>query len=73
VKFNQDFPQKYFRDTGHGKDRVSCEVNSIGATGARPPLHARTNICIGTRIFSIVDGQMQKEKMGKLLEVQRRR
>jgi len=32
------------------EDRVSCEVNSIGATGAKPPLCARTTICIGTRI-----------------------
>jgi len=32
-----------------GMDRVSCEVNSIGATGAKPPLLARTTICIGTR------------------------
>jgi hypothetical protein len=32
-----------------GKDRVSCEVNSIGATGVKPPLNARTPICIGAR------------------------
>jgi len=31
------------------KDRVSCEVNSIGATGAKPPLLGRTSICVGTR------------------------
>jgi hypothetical protein len=32
------------------KGRVSCEVNSIGATGAKPPLLGRTAICIGARI-----------------------
>ena len=32
------------------KDRVSCEVNSIGATGAQPPQRARPTICIGARI-----------------------
>jgi hypothetical protein len=32
------------------KDRVSYEVNSIGATGAKPPLLGRTAICIGARI-----------------------
>jgi hypothetical protein len=31
------------------KDRVSCEVNSIGATGAKPPLFAMTTICVGAR------------------------
>jgi len=31
------------------RDRVSCEVNSIGATGVKPPLLGRTTICIGTR------------------------
>jgi len=30
--------------------RVSYEVNSIGATGAKPPLLGRTIICIGARI-----------------------
>jgi hypothetical protein len=33
-----------------GKDRVSCEVNSIGATGVKPPLLGKTTICIGARI-----------------------
>jgi hypothetical protein len=32
------------------KGRVSCEVNSIGATGVGPLLLGRTTICIGTRI-----------------------
>ncbi|MCG6916057.1 MAG: hypothetical protein LJE89_00790 [Deltaproteobacteria bacterium] len=31
------------------KGRVSCEVNSIGATGAKPPLPGRTTICIGVK------------------------
>jgi hypothetical protein len=31
-------------------DRVSYEVNSIGATGAKPSLFGRTDICIGGRI-----------------------
>ena len=31
------------------KDRVSCEVNSIGATGAKPQLAAMTTICVGAR------------------------
>jgi hypothetical protein len=31
------------------KDRVSCEVNRIRATGVGPPLLARTNICVGAR------------------------
>jgi len=32
------------------KDRVSYEVNSIGATGAKPRLAGKTTICIGARI-----------------------
>jgi len=35
---------------GGRNDRVSCEVNSIGATGAKPPLLGRTTVCIGARI-----------------------
>jgi len=31
------------------RDRVSCEVNSIEATGVKPPLLGRTTICIGMR------------------------
>jgi len=31
--------------------RVSCEANSIGATGAKPSLLGRTTICIGDRII----------------------
>jgi hypothetical protein len=31
------------------KDGVSCEVNSIGATGVQPPLLGRTTICIGAK------------------------
>jgi len=33
-----------------GKGRMSCEGNSIGATGAKPPLLAKTTICVGARI-----------------------
>jgi hypothetical protein len=81
------------------KDRVSCEVNSIGATGVKPPLLVWTTICIGTRtvqpaqsqikngsdyaglpssllwpcqIFSTTDGQIQKEKVGKILLIRSR-
>jgi len=32
------------------KGRVSCEVNSIGATGVWLPLLGRITICIGARI-----------------------
>ena len=32
------------------KARVSCEVNLIGATGAKPALLAKTTICVGARI-----------------------
>jgi hypothetical protein len=31
------------------KGSVSCEVNSIGATGVKLPLPGRTTICIGAR------------------------
>jgi hypothetical protein len=40
------------------KGRVSCEVNSIGATGAKPPLLARTTICIGVRIGQPAQSQI---------------
>jgi hypothetical protein len=40
-------------------DRVGYEVNSIGATGVKPPLPGRTSVCIGGRI----DQPAQKQFM----------
>jgi len=47
-KQQETFPRS---NQSQGKGRVSCEVKSIGATGVKPPLLARTTIYIGTRII----------------------
>jgi hypothetical protein len=38
------------RSCDAGEDRVSYEVNSIGATGVKLPLLGKTTICIGEKI-----------------------
>jgi hypothetical protein len=38
-----------FPSMAPSKDRVSCEVNRIGATGVGILLLTRTTICIGAR------------------------
>jgi hypothetical protein len=38
-----------FPPVGTSKDRVSCEVNRIGATGVGILLPTRTTICVGAR------------------------
>ena len=52
---SQEFPQETpgytpNRQPVTSKDRVSYEVNSIGATGVEHRLLARATICVGTRI-----------------------
>ena len=38
-----------FSSVAVSKDRVSCEVNRIGATGVRILLLMRTSVCVGAR------------------------